>query len=36
MPDWQGGKNTNSENLWLGGAVAGMIVANAVLFWTAL
>ncbi len=31
-----GRKNTNSENLWLGGAVAGMIVANAVLFWTAL
>jgi len=31
-----GRKNTVSENLWLGGAVGGMIVANVVFFWTAL
>ncbi len=31
-----GRKNTPSENLWLGGAVGGMIVANAIFFWTAL
>ncbi len=31
-----GRKNTMSENIWLGGAVAGMIVANLVFFWTAL
>jgi Mn2+/Fe2+ NRAMP family transporter len=30
-----GRKNTTSENVWLGGAVAGMIVANVVFFWTA-
>jgi len=28
--------NTTSENVWLGGAVAGMIVANIVFFWAAL
>jgi len=28
-----GRRNTRSENLWLGGAVAGMIVANLVFFW---
>lgn len=31
-----GRKNTTSENVWLGGAVAGMIVANIVFFWTTL
>lgn len=31
-----GRRNTTSENVWLGGAVAGMIVANIVFFWTAL
>jgi len=30
-----GRKNTRSENIWLGGAVAGMIVANIVSFWAA-
>ncbi len=29
-----GRRNTTAENLWLGGAVASMIVANAVFFWT--
>ena len=31
-----GRRNTPSENLWLGGAVGGMIVANLIFFWTAL
>ncbi len=31
-----GRKNTPSENLWLGGAVGGMIVANLIFFWTSL
>jgi Mn2+/Fe2+ NRAMP family transporter len=31
-----GRKNTQSENLWLGGAVGGMILANLIFFWTAL
>ena len=31
-----GRRNTTSENIWLGGAVAGMVVANVVFFWTAL
>jgi Mn2+/Fe2+ NRAMP family transporter len=31
-----GRRNTSSENLWLGGAVGGMIVANLVFFWTSL
>ena len=31
-----GRRNTTSENVWLGGAVAGMIVANLVFFWAAL
>jgi Mn2+/Fe2+ NRAMP family transporter len=30
-----GRRNTTSENVWLGGAVAGMIVANIVFFWAA-
>lgn len=30
-----GRKNTTSENLWLGGAVGGMIIANLIFFWTA-
>jgi len=29
-----GRKNTLSENIWLGGAVAGMVVANLVFLWT--
>ena len=29
-----GRRNTASENFWLGGAIAGMIVANLVFFWT--
>jgi Mn2+/Fe2+ NRAMP family transporter len=35
-PRLAGRRNTTSENLWLGGAVAGMVVANIVFFWTAL
>ena len=34
-PRLSGRRNTTSENVWLGGAVAGMIVANIVFFWTA-
>jgi Mn2+/Fe2+ NRAMP family transporter len=33
-PQVGGRKNTLSENVWLGGAVAGMVVANIVFFWT--
>jgi len=33
-PRLTGRRNTMFENLWLGGAVAGMIVANLVLVWT--
>lgn len=29
-----GRKNTGFENVWLGGAVIGMIVANIIFFWT--
>jgi len=35
-PRLAGRPNTTSENIWLGGAVAGMVVANIVFFWTAL
>ena len=35
-PRISGRKNTQSENMWLGGAVAGMVIANLVFFWTAL
>jgi len=35
-PRLAGRPNTRSENIWLGGAVAGMVVANIVFFWTAL
>jgi len=31
-----GRRNTPSENIWLGGAVGGMIIANIVFFWMAL
>ena len=33
-PRLTGRRNTTSENFWLGGAIAGMIVANLVFFWT--
>ncbi len=33
-PRLTGRRNTTSENFWLGGAVAAMIVANLVFFWT--
>lgn len=33
-PRLTGRRNTVFENLWLGGAVAGMIVANLVFIWT--
>jgi Mn2+/Fe2+ NRAMP family transporter len=29
-----GRKNTGFENVWLGGAVVGMVVANIIFFWT--
>ncbi len=34
-PRLSGRRNTTSENVWLGGAVAGMVVANIVFFWSA-
>ncbi len=33
-PRLTGRRNTTSENFWLGGAIAGMVVANLVFFWT--
>jgi hypothetical protein len=33
-PRLTGRRNTTSENFWLGGAIAGMIIANLVFFWT--
>jgi Mn2+/Fe2+ NRAMP family transporter len=33
-PRLTGRRNTTSENFWLGGAVAAMIIANLVFFWT--
>ena len=33
-PRLTGRRNTTFENLWLGGAVAAMVVANLVFFWT--